>query len=79
MLIPIKCFNCGKVLANKYGFYLRQVHEKKLELCKDPAKVMYFTSKTDAREKTVEGKVLDEMGLHSACCRQVMLCHVDII
>ena len=79
MLIPIKCFNCGNVLANKYGFYLRQVHEKKLQQCKDPSKVLYFTSKTNAGEKTIEGKVLDEMGLRSACCRQVMLCHVDII
>ena len=27
MIIPIKCFTCGEVLANKYRYYLEQVSE----------------------------------------------------
>ena len=29
MIIPVKCFTCGKVLADKYEFYLAQVRKKK--------------------------------------------------
>ena len=29
MIIPVKCFTCGKVLANKYEYYLREVRKKK--------------------------------------------------
>ena len=29
MLIPVKCFTCGKVIANKYPIYLELVSEKK--------------------------------------------------
>ena len=25
MLIPVKCFTCGKVIANKYPIYLERV------------------------------------------------------
>ena len=28
MIIPIKCFTCGKVLADKYLYYCRAVNKK---------------------------------------------------
>jgi DNA-directed RNA polymerase I, II, and III subunit RPABC5 len=31
MLIPIRCFTCGKVLADKYDYYVRQVEALKLQ------------------------------------------------
>ena len=30
MIIPIKCFTCGNVLADKYRYYLEKVREKKI-------------------------------------------------
>ena len=30
MIIPIKCFTCGKVLADKYLFYLKEVKKRKI-------------------------------------------------
>jgi len=30
MIIPIKCFTCGMVIANKYRYYQEQVRKKKL-------------------------------------------------
>ena len=39
-------------------------------------KVVYLT-KTNV-EKTPEGEVLDNLGLHNVCCRRHMLTHVDI-
>ena len=42
----------------------------------DTEKVMYVTK--DLVEKTVEGEVLDNLGLRNVCCRRHMLTHVDI-
>ena len=30
MIIPIKCFTCGNVIANKYRFYQQEVRKRKL-------------------------------------------------
>ena len=29
MIIPVKCFTCGNVLANKYRFYLYETQRRK--------------------------------------------------
>lgn len=76
--IPIKCFTCGKVLADKYGWYLAQVRQKKLSHGTDVEEIIYLTPKTKTDVKAIEGQVLDELGLTNACCRTRMLTHVDI-
>ena len=76
MIIPVKCFTCGKVLADKYQFYVREVRKIKVELGQDPEKVVYLTKENV--QKTAEGKVLDQLGLNRICCRRHMLTHVDI-
>ena len=75
MIIPIKCVSCGTVLADKYRYYIENVSQKKIKTNMDVDKIMYYTKKT---EKSVEGNVLDELGLKNVCCRRVMLTHVDI-
>ena len=76
MIIPVKCFTCGKVLADKYMFYTREVRKMKLDKEQDPDKVVYLTN--NYAEKTPEGVVLDSLGLTRICCRRHMLTHVDI-
>jgi DNA-directed RNA polymerase I, II, and III subunit RPABC5 len=76
MIIPVKCFTCGNVLADKYRYYLEEVRKKKLAKNLDIEKVMYLTK--DFNEKTAEGEVLDELGLNKLCCRRHILTHVDI-
>ena len=76
MIIPVKCFTCGKVLADKYMYYTREVRKMKLDKGQDPDKVVYLT-KTNV-DKTAEGEVLDTIGLKNVCCRRHMLTHVDI-
>tara|TARA_Y100000022_G_scaffold130738_1_gene113397 strand:- start:3419 stop:3652 length:234 start_codon:yes stop_codon:yes gene_type:complete len=76
MIIPIKCFSCGNVLADKYRYYQREVRRIKIMKNMDTDKVMYVTK--DLVEKAVEGEVLDSLGLHNVCCRRHMLTHVDI-
>ena len=76
MIIPIRCFTCGMVLADKYRFYLAEVRKKKLADGLKVDRVVYLTK--DNMEKTAEGEVLDELRLFNMCCRRHMLTHVDI-
>jgi DNA-directed RNA polymerase subunit N (RpoN/RPB10) len=76
MIIPIKCFTCGKVIADKYRYYVEEVRKKKLERDMDIHKVVYLT--TEFRDKTPEGEVMDDIGLKKMCCRRHILSHVDI-
>lgn len=76
MIIPIKCFTCGNVLADKYRYYLQEVRKRKIQEGLKIDKVIYLTHKNI--EKTHEGIVLDELKLTNVCCRRHMLTHVDI-
>jgi DNA-directed RNA polymerase I, II, and III subunit RPABC5 len=76
MIIPVKCFTCGEVLADKYLFYLEQIRKKKLNKGIDVDSLIYLTKENTA--KTPEGEVLDELGLTKMCCRRHMLTHVDV-
>lgn len=80
MIIPIKCFTCGKVIANKYRYYQEEVRKRKLADKKldhlEIDQVMYLTK--EYNEKAHEGIVMDEMGLTRMCCRRHILTHVDI-
>lgn len=76
MIIPVKCFTCGNVLADKYRFFLDEVRRIKIQKGSQVDKVVYLTKET--MDKTPEGTVLDTLGLHNVCCRRHMLTHVDI-
>jgi len=76
MIIPVKCFTCGNVLADKYEHYLREVRAIKLKEGHPLNEVIYF-SKTNV-VKTPEARVLDNIGMVKICCRRHMLSHVDI-
>ena len=76
MIIPIKCFTCGNVLADKYRFYQSEIRRYKIQQGLDVEKVIYLTK--DNVEKTIEGRVLDDLGLNNVCCSRHMLTHVDI-
>jgi hypothetical protein len=76
MIIPIKCFTCGSVIADKYRYYLEEVRKRKLAKDMDVNKVVYLTK--EFSEKTPEGEVMDDLGLKKMCCRRHMLTHVDI-
>ena len=76
MIIPIKCFTCGEVLADKYIYYLEQVKSKKMKRGIQSETVLYLTRENTS--KTPEGEVLDELKLKKMCCRRHMLTHVDI-
>lgn len=80
MIIPVKCFTCGKVIGDKYRYYQEEVRKRKLADKKidnlEIDQVLYLTK--EFNEKTSEGIVMDEMGLTRMCCRRHILTHVDI-
>ena len=72
MIIPVRCFTCGKVLADKYEFY-------KKELAKSKAEDTIINVNAKTVQQTTEGKALDKLGLKRYCCRRAMLTHIDLI
>ena len=76
MIIPVKCFTCGNVIANKYEYYLREVRRLKMDRGMDTEKVIYLTK--EYINKTPEGEVMDKLKLTKMCCRRHLLTHVDI-
>ena len=76
MIIPIKCFTCGGVLADKYRSFQEKVRNIKIQKGLQVDKVVYLTK--EHMDKTPEGVVLDDLKLTNVCCRRHMLTHVDI-
>jgi DNA-directed RNA polymerase subunit N (RpoN/RPB10) len=74
MLIPIRCFTCGKTLADKWDYYDREVKklEKEATEKKETTDLKYF-------DKVKSGKILDELGLTRYCCRRHMIGQVDMM
>ena len=52
MIIPVKCFTCGMVLADKYRFWLEEVRKRKLAKGISMNEVAYLTK--NFNDKTVE-------------------------
>ena len=76
MIIPVKCFTCGNVLADKYRYFIEKSRALKLANGDNPNRIVYLDKKTV--DKTPEGQVLDELKLVDMCCRRHMITHVDI-
>ena len=74
MIIPIRCMNCGKLLADKWRFYQKQLKAVKGD---NAEQRVYFDGTTVP--VTAEKKVLDSMGLLRSCCRKHFLTQVDLI
>ena len=77
MIIPIKCFTCGTVLADKYAYYCERVRQQNPVQSNIQVKKVEYLTKENS-EKTIQGHVLDELNLKKMCCRRHMLTHVDI-
>ena len=74
MIIPIRCMNCGNVLADKWLSYQEQVKQLRGT---NEIKPIYMDGQTVP--KTAGLEVLIKLGLTRYCCRKHMLTHVDLI
>tara|TARA_X000000950_G_C13578091_1_gene522345 strand:+ start:250 stop:483 length:234 start_codon:yes stop_codon:yes gene_type:complete len=71
-------------LADKWVAYISAIQEDKNKnediVNNDKLELKYIDiSGNTVVEKSIEGKILDEMNLHKYCCRRMMLGNVHII
>jgi DNA-directed RNA polymerase I, II, and III subunit RPABC5 len=78
MIIPIRCFTCNKVIAHLWEEYLSQIQMAYIDEDITNNKKKRFVNIEELENKTIEGKILDKMGLNKYCCRRMMLAHVDM-
>jgi len=82
MIIPVRCFTCGNVLADKWLPYIKTVQEEKSKdtsKSSDDLDLAYIDTSDKNPKKSIEGQVLDELNLHKYCCRRMMLSNVHLI
>lgn len=81
MIIPVRCFTCGKVLANKWEHYKQAVVKLEEDNAKkekgaavaEGSKAMAYFSENHQKD------ILTQLGLTRQCCRRHMLGHVDLV
>ena len=85
MLIPPRYYTCGEVLADKWIPYISAIQTDKNKVKEDISsekellELRFIDVKDKNPEKSIEGKILDELNLHKYCCRRMMLGNVHII
>ena len=72
MIIPIRCFTCGRVMADIADFY--ESEKEKLKSIND--------NKEDNKiyknfEKIHTGEILNSLGLKRYCCRRNLITNID--
>ena len=73
MIIPIRCFTCGKVMADKFDYYIQET--EKMKANKSENKDILFKNFDNIHT----GKILDDLGLTRYCCRRNMISNVDLM
>lgn len=71
MIIPIRCFTCGKIMADKVDYYMAEYEKMKQD------------KTTDVKYKNFDNihtkELLDSLGLTRYCCRRNLISNVDLM
>ena len=78
MIIPIRCFTCNNIIAHLWEKYLEEIQKKKIDDMNDKLIKNRFVSTEQLEEKTIEGKILDQLKMKRYCCRRMFLSCVDL-
>ena len=84
MIIPVRCFTCNRLLADKWAYYERKCREIDAAAAAAAGEGEgegegAASAAEPPSHMSPRGKLLDELGLRSICCRRHMLTHVDLI
>jgi DNA-directed RNA polymerase subunit N (RpoN/RPB10) len=75
MIVPIRCFTCGKIIADKYDYYQEEVsklEKKKIDDDIPDTDYKYFSN--------IHTKdILDNLGLTRYCCRRMLISTSDLM
>ncbi|KAJ8474211.1 hypothetical protein ONZ51_g7374 [Trametes cubensis] len=75
MIIPVRCFSCGKVVGDKWNAYLELLANDISEGSVRSSLILSLHPPL-----TVFGRdALDQLQLKRYCCRRMVLTHVDLI
>lgn len=74
MLIPIRCKNCGKPIADVWRYYQKRLKE----LRGDKAETPIYMDATQVIS-TAENTILNELGMKRTCCRVHFLTQIDLM
>ena len=77
MIIPVRCFTCGKVLGNLWEKYNEELQKAYNNEVKETELKRIVDLQNN--EESAEKKILDDLGLKRYCCRRVMLSTVDLV
>ncbi|KAA0008702.1 MAG: DNA-directed RNA polymerase subunit N [Thermoplasmata archaeon] len=67
MIIPVRCFSCGKVIGSVYEEFKRRCEEYKKAI------------ESGEKPKETPKEILDDLGITRYCCRRMLLSHVDLL
>ena len=89
MIIPVRCFTCGKVIGNKWETYMSLLHAgynegcasgERAERARARDRACACVERSSPRARTPSRRdALDELKLVRYCCRRMVLTHVDLI
>ena len=77
MIIPIRCFNCNKVIASKYRAYQKKM--KDIGITQGTIVTASKENREQLLQDTPQMKIFDELGIERICCRRHFLSQVDIL
>tara|TARA_B100002019_G_C21019364_1_gene474003 strand:- start:365 stop:610 length:246 start_codon:yes stop_codon:yes gene_type:complete len=77
MIIPVRCFTCGKVIADKWTEYIEEL--QKNYNTDVPENSIHSIADIQNNKESHEKKILDKLGLKRYCCRRMMLSNVDLV
>tara|TARA_Y100000389_G_C17454308_1_gene517017 strand:+ start:386 stop:646 length:261 start_codon:yes stop_codon:yes gene_type:complete len=83
MIIPVRCFTCGSLISDKWVPFISETAERKnksSEKVKSNLDIEYIDINDGGQiKKSIEGEVMDELGIHKYCCRRMILGNVHLI
>ena len=82
MLIQIRCFTCGKSISDKWEPFIELTNDLKKnnnKFSQNELDVEYINKNDKNPQKSIEGEVLDKLGIHRYCCRRMLLTNVQLI
>lgn len=83
MIIPIRCMNCGSVIADKWRIYQAEVARRKQVAgmsTREGPMIIDGSVEPDTGKipETIENVVLKELGFTRYCCKKHFLTHRDL-
>jgi DNA-directed RNA polymerase subunit N (RpoN/RPB10) len=80
MIVPIRCFTCGKVMADKFDYFQKEYAILKKEVEEKQHQTSHQQPENCSSFDDVFAKpILDKLGLYRYCCRRHMISTVDMM